>query len=103
MAREWEVTTERLENSAQIIEDKTRAYNTEWNKLYTEIENLKSAQWKGIASDTFNKKLEGYRNDFEEMSTILTSYVEFLRSAAKNYETTENTLKDEAESLYTGN
>ena len=74
----------------------------EWAKLYTELQNLRSAQWQGIASETFNTKLEGYRNDFEEMSKVLLSYAEFLKSAATNYKNTEESLKDAAANLYTG-
>ena len=68
MANEWAVTTERLVSSAGVIEEKTAKYNSEWAKLYTELQSLKSSQWQGIASDTFNAKLEAYRNDFEEMA-----------------------------------
>ena len=64
MANKWAVTTERLVSSAGVIEEKTAKYNSEWAKLYTELQSLKSAQWQGIASDTFNAKLEAYRNDF---------------------------------------
>lgn len=103
MGSEWAVTTERLESSATVIEEKTAKYNTEWVKLYTELQNLRSAQWQGIASETFNTKLEGYRNDFQEMSKVLLSYAEFLKSAATNYRNTEESLKDAAGNLYTGN
>ena len=102
MASEWSVTTERLVSSAGIIEEKTANYNSEWAKLYTELQNLKSAQWQGIASDTFNAKLEAYRNDFEEMSKVLLNYAAFLRSAADNYVKTEEALKDAASNLHTG-
>lgn len=103
MASEWAVTTERLESSATVVEEKTAKYNTEWAKLYTELQNLRSAQWQGIASDALNTQLEGCRNDFEEMSKVLTSYVEFLRSAATNYKNTEEALRDAAGNLYAGN
>lgn len=103
MGSEWAVTTERLESSATVIEEKTAKYNTEWTKLYTELQNLRSAQWQGIASETFNTKLEGYKNDFQEMSKVLLSYAEFLKSAATNYKNTEDSLKDAAGNLYTGN
>ena len=102
MANEWAVTTERLVSSANVIEEKTGKYNSEWAKLYTELQSLKSSQWQGIASDTFNSKLEAYRNDFEEMSTILLSYVEHLRVTAENYVNTEEALKDAASTLHTG-
>lgn len=103
MGSEWAVTTERLESSAAVIEEKTSNYNTEWEKLYTELQNLRSSQWQGIASETFNTKLEGYKNDFQEMSKVLLSYAEFLKSAATNYRNTEESLKDAAGNLYTGN
>lgn len=102
MANAWAVTTERLVASAETIEEKTARYNSEWAKLYSEIQNLKSTQWQGIASDTFNSKLEGYRPSFEEMSQILLSYAAYLRSAAVNYEKTENALADAASTLHTG-
>lgn len=102
MANEWAVTTEKLVSSANVIEEKTARYNAEWAKLYTEIQNLKSSQWQGIASDTFNARLEAYRNDFEEMSKILMSYATYLKTAAENYAKTEESLKDVASNLHTG-
>ena len=102
MSNKWSVTTERLVSSANIIEDKTAKYNSEWAKLYTEVQNLKSAQWQGIASDTFNAKLESYKNDFEEMSRILLEYVQHLRTSAENYEKTEEAIKDAASNLNSG-
>ena len=103
MANKWAVTTERLVSSAGVIEEKTAKYNSEWAKLYTELQSLKSAQWQGIASDTFNAKLEAYRNDFEEMSKVLLEYANYLRTAADNYVKTEEAIKDAASSLHTGN
>jgi len=102
MAREWEVTTERLESSANVVEEKTAKFKSEWEKLYSELQNLRTAQWQGIASDTFNSKLEGYRNDFEDMTNVLNSYAEFLKNAASHYRTTEESLKEAAGNLYTG-
>ena len=43
------------------------------------------------------------KNDFQEMSKVLLSYAEFLKSAATNYRNTEESLKDAAGNLYTGN
>ena len=102
MANQWSVTTERLVTSAGVIEEKTARYNSEWAKLYTELQSLKSAQWQGIASDTFNAKLEAYRNDFEEMSKVLLEYAAYLKTAAENYVKTEEAIKDAASSLHTG-
>lgn len=102
MANEWSVTTERLVSSAGAIEEKIAKYNSEWAKLYTELQSLKSSQWQGIASDTFNAKLEAYRNDFEEMAKVLTNYANYLRGAADNYVKVEEAIRDAAGSLHTG-
>ena len=103
MGTEWEVTTERLIDSAAIIEEKTAKYNEAWAKLYAELETLKSAKWKGTANDTFNQRLESYRATFEDMSKVITGYVEFLRNAANNYVKTEDALTESASSLNAGN
>ena len=103
MGTEWEVTTERLIDSAAIIEEKTAKYNEAWAKLYAELETLKGSKWKGTANDTFNQRLEGYRATFEEMGKVITGYVEFLRNASSNYVKTEEALADSASTLNAGN
>ena len=99
MPSTWSVTTESLKQSAERLQEMIQQYNTEWGRLYTEIENLKSSSWQGIASDTFNAKIEAYRESFQELETVLKSYVEFLRSASQQYESTENAIKDAAGNL----
>lgn len=102
MVNTWTVTTEKLDSSAAIIEEKTAKYDSEWQKLYTELAAISSDQWKGIANQVFNEKLRGYENDFREMSNILRQYAEFLKTAAKNYRDTEEALQSEAQNLYIG-
>lgn len=103
MANKWAVETEKLTSSAGKIEDETGRYNGEWNKLYSEVQSLRSANWTGEASETFNQRLEGYRNDFQQMEEALKAYAEFLKTAAKSYEQTENNLKEQAGNLTVGN
>lgn len=99
MANSWSVTTEKLTTAATYVEEKTGKFKTDYEKLYTELANLKSAQWQGVASDAFNSKLEGYRTNFTNLENTLKAFAEALKSRAKNYETTENGIKDAAESL----
>lgn len=103
MAKEWNVTTEQLKSSASVIEEKTAEYNTAWGRLYTELENMKGSQWSGVANEAFNARLEGFRNDFQEMSKVLMSYAEYLRTAATNYESAEEAIKAAASRLNIGN
>lgn len=99
MAREWSVTTESVRRSAERIGDLVAKYQTEYEKLYTEVQTLRSAKWTGIASDTFNKKLEEYKSAFEELRDVMNNYQEFLVKAADNYEQVENKLQEEAGNL----
>ncbi len=95
------VETADLRKSASVIEEKTARYDAEWAKIYLEIANLR-VEWQGQSSDQFNKQIEGYRNDFEELAKILRSYSEFLKTTADRIEKTENGVKDSAGQLYTG-
>ena len=99
MGNAWAVTTEKLTTSATVIEEKTNRYHAEYEKLYTEVQNLKATQWQGVASDTFNQKLDSYRSTFEDLEKVLLNFVEDLRTRAKNYEVTEDSITDGANSL----
>ena len=99
MAREWSVTTESVKRSSERIGELVSKYQTEYEKLYTEAQALRSAKWTGIASYTFNKKLEEYKTAFEELRDVMNNYQEFLKYAAEHYEQVENRLQEEAGNL----
>lgn len=101
MANKFSVETQSLKKSSQVIEDKTARYDAEVAKLYAEIANLR-IEWQGQSSDTFNEKIEGYRNDFDELAKILREYSTFLRNTADRYEKTENSINDAASGLNIG-
>lgn len=95
------IETSELRRSAQLIEDKTSRYDAEWAKIYSEIASLR-VEWQGQSSDTFNKQIEGYRNDFQELSKVLNSYAEFLIKTAESTEKTEDAINSSAGQLFTG-
>ena len=99
MAREWSVTTESVKRSSERIGELVSKYQTEYEKLYSEAQALRSAKWTVIASDTFNKKLEEYKTAFEELRDVMNNYQEFLKNAAEHYEQVENRLQEEAGNL----
>ncbi len=101
MAVSMRVETGELKKSANIIEDKTARYTAEWTKIYTEIASL-NVDWKGQSSEMFNKQIEGYRNDFQELGNILKSYTEYLKITADTIEKNEQTLQEAANGLFTG-
>ena len=58
--------------------------------------------YKGEASDVFNQRIEGYKNDFTAAEKALKNYVQFLRGYAKKISGTEDSIKSKASSLSVG-
>ena len=97
----FDVTPEELQASATKIENKTTEFNKAYNSIYTAVSDLRVA-YKGQASDTFNQRIEGYKNDFTAAEKALKNYVQFLREYAGKMKTTEDNLKSRAGSLKVG-
>ena len=93
----FDVTPEELEASASKIEGKTGEYTS----IYTAVSDLR-VTYKGEASDTFNQRIEGYKNDFSAAEKALKNYVQFLREYAAKMKSTENDIKSKASSLSVG-
>jgi WXG100 family type VII secretion target len=99
MANGWSITTESVKNSAERVRDLVAQYETEYEKLYAEVENLRGSKWKGTASDAFNSKLEAYKDSFINLKDVMNSYYEFLIEAAKHYEDVEEKIRESASTL----
>ena len=95
------VETNDLKSSATVLEEKNSNYVAGYGKLYAETLGLK-ADWQGQSNEAFNTKVEGYRKSFEDLSKIVVSYIEYLRSAAANYEATEQAITEAANKLAGG-
>ncbi len=96
------VNTELLRAGASIIEGKNKQYEQEWARLYTEADSLVNTNFKSEASTAFKQKLDGYKDDFERLGTVIGEYVEFLNSIANEYEKILEEDKRKAESLSVG-
>ena len=57
----FDVTPEELEASASKIEGKTGEFTKAYTSIYTAVSDLR-VTYKGEASDTFNQRIEGYKN-----------------------------------------
>ena len=97
----FDVTPEELEASANKIEGKTSEFTKAYNSIYTAISDLR-VTFKGEASDTFNQRIEGYKNDFSASEKALKEYVQFLREYAAKIKGTENEIKSKASALSVG-
>ena len=97
----FDVTPEELEASASKIEEKTGEFTKAYNSIYTAVSDLR-VTYKGEASDTFNQRIEGYKNDFSAAEKALKNYVQFLREYASKMKNTENEIKSKAGALSVG-
>jgi len=97
----FDVTPEELESSATKVEGKCAEFTKEYNSIYTATGDLR-VKYKGEASDTFNTRIEGYRNDFTETEKALKNYVQFLREYAAKMKATESEIRGKAGSLSVG-
>ena len=70
--------SEELRKSAGVIREKTVLLNSEYMKLYSEIQNLQSRQWQGVASEAYNVKIDGYRFTFEAFERVSMDLVNRL-------------------------
>lgn len=96
-----DLTPEELMVSAQKIESKISEFSKCYTDIYTAVNDL-SVSYKGVASTTFNNRIEGYRNDFEAAQKALQNYVQFLRDYASNMSGTEDDLTAKANALSVG-
>ena len=97
----FDVAPEELEASATKIEGKTSEFVKTYNSIYTAVSDLR-VTYKGEASDTFNQKIEGYKNDFTTAEKALKNYVQFLREYAAKMKSTENGIKSKDSEILTG-
>ena len=84
-----------LENSAQVMEGYQQQYLETIARLYQGIDTLSSG-WQGKDNNAFVNQIQGYRDDFQKISSLLTQYIEFLRNAAVAYRQTQEELAAQA-------
>ncbi len=98
MAKDILVTPEQLESTAGRIESLASEYQSEYKTLYSEVSEL-AAKWSGKDNIAYTNQIEGFRDDFEQMTTLMNRYAEFLRKSAKAYRDTQETITNEARKL----
>lgn len=98
MARTIQVTPEQLESTASRIESLAGDYKTQYDQLYSETSAMAST-WNGKDNVAFVTQIDGFKDDFEQMHTLMLNYADFLRKSAKAYRDTQDTVVSEAKKL----
>lgn len=98
MARTIQVTPEQLESTAGRIESLAADYKTQYEQLYSET-NAMVSTWSGKDNVAFVNQIDGFKDDFAKMHSLMLNYADFLRKSAKAYRDTQDTVVSEARKL----
>lgn len=98
MARTIQVTPEQLESTAGRIESLAADYKAQYDQLYSET-NAMASTWSGKDNVAFVQQIDGFKDDFTKMHTLMLNYADFLRKSAKAYRDTQDTVVSEARKL----
>ena len=98
MAKTIQVTPEQLETTAGKIEGLAKEYETQYNQLYAET-NAMASTWSGKDNVAFVERIDGFKDDFKNMHTLMNNYADFLRKSAKAYRDTQDTIVKDAQNL----
>lgn len=98
MAKQIKVTPKLLETTAGKITSMAADYKTLYNQLYSKTDALAST-WQGDDNTAFINQINGFKNDFEKMRSLMLSYADFLKKSAKAYSDTQETLRALARKL----
>lgn len=98
MAKTIQVTPDQLDTTASRIESLAADYKEQYELLYSETGAMATA-WEGKDNIAFIDQINGFKDDFNKMFTLMNSYAEFLRTSAKAYRETQNAVTTSAKKL----
>ena len=98
MAQKILVTPEMLEQAATSIESLAKEYKAQYTELYSTTGSLAST-WSGADNVAFVNQIEGFKDDLEKMYTLMNRYAQYLRTTAKSYRDTQDSIIKQAKSL----
>lgn len=87
-----------LDSTAAQIENQAADYEQIFNQLFSEVGALGSA-WQGKDNQAYVQQIEGFRDDLQQMAQLMRDYAEFLKTSAKTYRDTQESVASGAKSL----
>lgn len=89
-----------LEASIQTggIADLAKDYEKEYKALFDRVSNMKG-KWDGQDNQNYTDQVEGFRDDFEKMKSLMDQYSEYLKNTAQAYINTQNEIAKTAKGL----
>ena len=87
-----------LDSSASAMEQVNTEYQQAFMRLYEQVDALKVA-WQGKDNQAFTTQIQGYNEEFRQISALMSQYSEFLRSTARAYRDTQADLVSQVSRL----
>ena len=94
------VDTEKIESVIKQVKEYQQLYQGAYHKVYDIDEELNNT-WKGVDSTKFSNQLREFDGDFKDLDANITSYINFLTSAKKAYDTAQDNITTDAGKLTT--
>lgn len=96
---------ENIKISLQEVNNLASSLKTINVKMYDLLQNAKyemnslSSVWESDGSDTIRQRFNLFGNKFEDLKTVIDSYVRFLETTVSSYDSLENTINANASSF----
>ena len=84
MAKTIKVNPAELTSAATAIEGSAAEYRRLFNQLYTDVNGM-GAAWQGVDNQAYVQQIDGFKDDFTKMATLMDEYAAFLKQAAETY------------------
>lgn len=92
------VSTEEIKSVAKSIETLADNYHTEFTDLYKIVDSLASTGvWNGVDNVAYVEKINGFKDDFARMESLMRQYAAFLTNAANGYKTTQTHITNQVD------
>lgn len=92
------VETSQLDTISTSVSELADKYLAEYTALYTAVSEMQSA-WAGTDNTAYTTQIEGFKDDFQKMETLMREYSSFLKDTANRYRTTQSDIKTKAQQL----
>ena len=85
------IDPEQAINYGNEIVQHASTYNTEVNRIYSIVGDLKST-WTGSAAQRFTDNIESFKADYEKFGKLINDFGELLVAIGKDYKDLEENL-----------
>lgn len=94
------VDTSQLDAAAKRVESLAGDYKTQYTALYSNVSELQNS-WTGTDNQAYTNQINGFKDDFQKMESLMREYASFLKETALKYRTTQSEIKSGAQKLAT--